>query len=388
VHTARRRRDPRASSRGVQPLTQRGRPLVHQTESVSIGVVSRLDARRRRRELGAGSRSGRHARRLAWERQRAFLRRCWPVTLGIFVLTPALMLPAALLQHGSTRAAIIGASVATGFWLAIGLTTLVGGVGPTMMGAVAERWTASELRRLRRSGWRLINGLKLRPVADVDHIAVWPGGLLIVETKWAAEPWPLAVEGMAFMANRLKDAADQARRNCRDVRAHFKQELAGTPVRTVLVLWSPSEISDASEWIDVESVALVQGGSFGRWLKRLPTSDDLAAGDIERVWAALDRQVEIRDSRDAAMQASPAPTVLQALWRWVVQPYLGAFVATYAFSTLVLTHDWRVEALGNGVALVLGLAALRIRPIRRFAIGWVAVSWVLAALFAVVLVGS
>jgi hypothetical protein len=37
------------------------------------------------------------------------------------------------------------------------------------MGATAEQWTASELRPLRRSGWRLINHYLLR--SEIDHAA-------------------------------------------------------------------------------------------------------------------------------------------------------------------------------------------------------------------------
>jgi hypothetical protein len=56
------------------------------------------------------------------------------------------------------------------------------------IGALAETWTASELRPLRRNGWRIANHLLLR-FGDIDHLLVDPNGVLIIETKWSAYEW-------------------------------------------------------------------------------------------------------------------------------------------------------------------------------------------------------
>lgn len=51
------------------------------------------------------------------------------------------------------------------------------------MGAIADMWTASELRGLRKHGWLVING-SCYPGRDVHHLLIGPGGVVVVETKW------------------------------------------------------------------------------------------------------------------------------------------------------------------------------------------------------------
>ena len=53
--------------------------------------------------------------------------------------------------------------------------------------AVGEQWTARELRSLRKRDWHLANGLLLRRVADIDHVVIGPGGVLVIETKYSSD---------------------------------------------------------------------------------------------------------------------------------------------------------------------------------------------------------
>jgi hypothetical protein len=54
-------------------------------------------------------------------------------------------------------------------------TVQVTGTGPVMISDQAEQWTAAELRKLRRHGWRVVNHFLLRN-DDIDHVLTGPGG--------------------------------------------------------------------------------------------------------------------------------------------------------------------------------------------------------------------
>jgi hypothetical protein len=52
--------------------------------------------------------------------------------------------------------------------------------------AIAESNTSSEVRKLHRKGWRVIDNLPFHKL-DVDHIAIGPGGIVVLETKWTSD---------------------------------------------------------------------------------------------------------------------------------------------------------------------------------------------------------
>jgi hypothetical protein len=49
-------------------------------------------------------------------------------------------------------------------------------------GADAGANTAHELRRLHRAGWKSVHNLHFQS-GDVDHVAIGPGGVVVIETK-------------------------------------------------------------------------------------------------------------------------------------------------------------------------------------------------------------
>jgi len=77
---------------------------------------------------------------------------------------------------------------AVAFWVAQAT-----GTASTMMGDLAEQWTASELRKLRRRGWRVLNHVMLKQ-RDIDHVLIGPGGVYAVETKWGPDPGRFQVQ--------------------------------------------------------------------------------------------------------------------------------------------------------------------------------------------------
>ena len=108
---------------------------------------------------------------------------------------------------------------ARGLFVGVGVSALVVAIGYLVlalsgtvargMGATAEMWTASELRRHRKHGWLIINGLALEG-RDIDHVLVGPGGVVVVESKWSADGWDLRTPDRA-----LVKAVDQVVTNAR-----------------------------------------------------------------------------------------------------------------------------------------------------------------------------
>src|SRR5690606_9757041 len=81
-------------------------------------------------------------------------------------------------------------------------------------GAGGEEMTAAELRRCTRLGWRSVHNVVLE-AGDIDHIAVGPGGVVVIETKnpdagwdWlhrngVHEPWVRQAKRAALRASAL-----------------------------------------------------------------------------------------------------------------------------------------------------------------------------------------
>jgi hypothetical protein len=351
---------------------------------VSSGLKDKLQQRRRHRELAGSRRAGRYARWLAWDRQWGFVRRHWPVLSALVVLSPLAAVPFALVRSGPLKWFVVGLATATGFWCAVLMTILGSGSASRLMGVTAEEWTVDEVRPLLRRGWRLINGVMLRGTLDIDHVLVGPPGVVVIETKWSADPWPIGERGDSFMAGRLAEAVARAQNNRKDVNSHFSRALAGTPVRAAVVLWSasPTAPDDAESDEEGGGVSVVRGSALRRWLSTLD-AEALDEPGVVRVWAAIEKQAEVRDRHDLARIGPRRPTFGELYWRWLVQPLVGAVAGAYAFVAVAVIKDWRVQILGFVAVAGLGVLALRVTVIRPAALGWVVACAALLVVMAV-----
>lgn len=247
--------------------------------------------RRRSRELASDRRAGEWARTKARRAQYQFIRRNWrPVT----VLAAVTVLP------GVAAAALLPPPVA-GFLLGV-LFTSVGaavwflavqatGTAPTMAGDTAEQWTAQELRRLRRKGWRLVNRVTLKH-KDIDHVLIGPGGAYAIETKWTATAWRLDASD-----DRIRRAAVQASDNGQDLNRWHAFKSLGVSVEPVVFLWGAGLADLASEqsvW-RLHGVDVVIGARAKKWRQQLD-AERLSADQINGAWSALDVHSQKRDA--------------------------------------------------------------------------------------------
>jgi hypothetical protein len=153
-------------------------------------------------------------------------------------------------------------------------------------GSSGERATASELgsRRRRRQGWWSIHGLVLGDT-EIDHIAVGPGGVLAIETKWTNVPWKLADDHLIGPPG---NPLAQARVGAHQVRAFFDSATGGrliVPVTPVLLVWGPG------------CPAVPGGSSF------IGGVEVYSARDLKSFQARLDRVVLRPEEWEAAQQS-------------------------------------------------------------------------------------
>lgn len=246
---------------------------------------------RRSRELASDRRAGEWARAKARRAQYRFIRRNWrPVT----VLVSATVVP------GIAVAAFLPPPVA-GFLLGVLLTSVgaavwflavqATGTAPTMAGDTAEQWTAQELRRLRRKGWRLVNRVALKH-KDIDHVLIGPGGAYAIETKWTATAWRLDPSD-----DRIRRAAAQASDNAQDLRRWQEFKSLGVSVEPVVFLWGAGladVVTGQSVW-RLHGVDVVIGARAKDWREQLG-ADRLNADQVNGAWSALDVQTRKRDA--------------------------------------------------------------------------------------------
>jgi hypothetical protein len=122
-----------------------------------------------------------------------------------------------------------------------------------------EEFFTSRQRRL--DGWKLINGLVING-RDIDHVAVGPGGVLAVESKWRGNE--RSSRDWAAHARRQAAEAARATRNLIRQEAEYSAD-----VIPVLIEWGPGAHERPIEQVD--GVITVSGRSleaFESWLAK------------------------------------------------------------------------------------------------------------------------
>jgi hypothetical protein len=236
---------------------------------------------------------------------------------------------------------------ARGLFVGVGVSALVVMIGYLVlalsgtvargMGATAEMWTASELRRLRKHGWLIVNGLALEG-RDIDHVLVGPGGVVVVESKWSADGWDLSTPDRA-----LAKAVDQAVANARSLRLWTAVKASGAPVRSVVVLWGGSRAGSPerlSEPVELGETTVAFGlTAIRHWVSAVADRPDVVtAAAAESVWHEVDRVVAKREDRDRT--AAPPASIDHLLWTVVATAV--AFIATLlgCLETFSRTQSW------------------------------------------------
>ncbi len=251
---------------------------------------------RREHTLSGDRRAGTYARRKARTSQNEYVREHWTTLLFVALAGLAIVAATATVQRNQLLRGIVvgGGSVFVGATIAFWVVQ-ASGTAATMMGDLAEQWTSSELRKLRKGGWKHVNHLVLRQ-RDIDHVLVGPGGLFAIETKWSATPW-------TDQQPRVWSAAEAAAADARDLRLWSATSWVGAEAVTpVVFLWGgKAEVLELARFRDAPATVVV-GQRAQDWLAAVSTLDTrLSPDDIARCWKALDSQASRRDALEPAM---------------------------------------------------------------------------------------
>lgn len=137
---------------------------------------------------------------------------------------------------------VIGAVLASVPWTVWSAVTQADGSWAWRTGAEAERWTAAALRHLGRD-WHfhynvVFYGGKIEHkswVSDIDCVAIGPGGVFCVSTKWTSDRWDLDNPEDDW----LVAAAAQAARNAGRLAGPARQAVPEAELTPVVVCWGP-----------------------------------------------------------------------------------------------------------------------------------------------------
>ena len=330
---------------------------------------------RRERALAGDGRAGSYPRTKARRAQYAYACRAWRQLLlaGLGMLL-SVAAGAALMPAGFARGLAVGSGCTWVLgWLAFWVVQATG-TAPVMMGDQAERWTAGELRKLRRHGYKVVNGMMLKSW-DIDHVLLGPGGAYAVETKWSATPWNVRSE-------RVRDAAHRVAGNARSLQLWAELKAIGiTDVGPVLVLWGPGTADPATPAVSmVDGVTVVLGPRTGQWTSTLGTQR-LTAAQVSEGWLALAAHTDRREERNPV--AAPPLSVGQVLARagvtvvaallgllaglavvqlpsgvWAAVPVDVVTVAALVVMRPRAPTSWRYPLLGAQVGVGGGLAVI------------------------------
>jgi hypothetical protein len=188
---------------------------------------------------------------------------------------------------GLFGAGVVASSTA---WVVVVHVLLQSGTGPQMSGDLAERCTATQLRRLQRHGWHIANAVWLRADrGDIDHVAIGPGGIVAVETKWIGA----SCDTRARLNGRVTDAVGQISTNAARLFLMFKSGVPSTAYASVIVLWGPG----AERWpgtTEIGGVTVLRGPELRTWFAGRSTRL-MTDATVEGIWATLVRTLDLRD---------------------------------------------------------------------------------------------
>ena len=324
---------------------------------VDVQVVQRTKEAAERHYLGV-RRAGEWPRQRAAQMRTEYLQRAWRFVLveGVVLLG---LTPLALLAPPWLREFLVGGWVASTGWTLWHQVVVESGSSTRDMGASAEQWTNAALGPLRRKGWRVVNHVVLRHW-DIDHVAVGPGGLLVIQTKWASDE--AALRDLPTWVRQLESDAH-------DLTLMLRPRLGTCPVHAMVTVWGPAARRDEAFPAEaLGGVRVLPGRRLAAVLGSVPDAA-IAPEAVDGAWEHLRRHVERRDVGDLRTNGPPPrPISSYALnvWLAALASLLGPEASLWALRRLQLPVAL-VPVIGQ---LVLGALALRARSLRAIALAW------------------
>lgn len=333
---------------------------------------------RAERRRYASDRAGASGRAFARERLWAYTRARWKVfpTFILVAVAPTPVIWFGLSAIPEMRGFALGAYLAAVLGWLYHWAVIASGAASSTMGMEGEQWTDQELARLGPE-WRIINHVTFRASGDIDHIAIGPDGVIVIETKWTSDT--IKLDGRDRW---LERAFDQASEN-----ATLVAKVLGwgarsdRPVSPLVVVWGP-QVQPASDELfhDDRGVNAIAGRHLRRTLEDLGDTERLDAAERERIYEVIRSHVDRRDRHDAALRGPVRPPIEQVVTDWSLRT-LVALVA-YLVSAQSLRIGLPAFCGVQTATLVAAAMATQRETLRRFAWAWIVGSQAVTVLVA------
>lgn len=284
------------------------------------------------------------------------------LTSGLLWLALGGLMWLALTPLPSIRGLGAGAVVGAGFTLSFHFGLVASGASGASMGATAEVWTDSELRRMRRKGWRHVNHLVIRN-GDIDHVAIGPDGVIVLETKWRSAEIDIDHPPPWF----VDDAVRQAAKNKEDVGKLLNWwRRDDHPIVAAVVVWGPNVIHEIEGPSRINGVNIISGAKLREELGLL-SDVRLSPTEIDEVYEKLGNRVEKVDNWESARAEPSEPTLGDLANRLIANVGVG-LVSLFLTALSTQLGWWSIGAILALVAA--GIVARRTERFRSAAVWW------------------
>ncbi|MFC5730141.1 MULTISPECIES: nuclease-related domain-containing protein [Nocardioides] len=273
---------------------------------------------------------------------------------------------AALMPTGFMKGLVVGGFLVAGPAALWSWIVQVTGTAPTMMGDVAEQWTAGELRKLRSRGWHLVNHFVLAK-DDMDHVVVGPSHAMVLETKWSATPWDTP-----YGQEKLRQAIAQAKANARTFGLWHPIKSRRMSVEPIVVLWGGGTSTWPAErqLQNLGEATVVTGRGLPTWVNSI----DAGPADhqqADEIWRALEAQIARRDPLDDLEHPLP-PSLAEVATRIFVGCLFALAGLLGSGEILRVTNSAWITVGAASLSLVPAMILTRAPRARHAAYGWMA----------------
>jgi len=258
---------------------------------------------------------------------------------------------------------------ASGFWLDVILVILWSGIAPTVMGIEGETLTAEVLDDFAGKEWSLINGLRFKDRGDIDHILIGPAGLLIFESKWSGQRWPMELRPSGYLGGQVRWAIKQVKMNRDDLLREFRDVIGDVQIYQVCVFWSGEDSSTDDKYFFREAVCGIRGPELAKWLAELP-KDVVNDSTIRRIAAPIETFAHERDKEDVLEDGPFRPTLDKLLVNSLFFPMIGLFVPAFALAGVAKFGSNSLIYVSMAILLVLGLLIRLKLKMKALAYAW------------------
>jgi hypothetical protein len=260
-------------------------------------MAARARSQTTSRRASQRKRAGKGAKRLLRADKVAAARRHWKQLLIAYLALWAALLSfvVAFPQPAFSKGLAVG--VGLGTMPMLWREFLIGrGIATREMGVIAEEWTAAELAKLDSRCWFVLHDLP-GPHGNVDHVAIGPNRIHVIETKWTSAAGKL---------HYLKDAARQAEANAQAIRTHLAaQGVVDREVLPILIVWGSGAAENAKDPYLEGGTTVLMGAHAKVWRERMQQADK---GAPDRV--ALEAVASPLPSLNGTWTSGSAPTAV------------------------------------------------------------------------------